>query len=134
MLLYLPRLSAFSIAPTLTVQLISVFSLLCFSVFGRQDSLDYLDACPKVVIISYKMLSHLRKSMITRRWALMIIDESHNIRCTKMKQENNQVVILSCKNPVPPIHKGNLVLSIFGISYFATLVIITLFCLVTPFD
>ncbi|KAK1679074.1 hypothetical protein QYE76_039922 [Lolium multiflorum] len=59
-------------------------------VFGRQDSLDYLDACPKVVIISYKMLSHLRKSMITRRWALMIIDESHNIRCTKMKQENNQ--------------------------------------------
>jgi len=59
-------------------------------VFGRQDSLDYLDACPKVVIISYKMLSHLRRSMSTRRWALMIIDESHNIRCTKMKQENNQ--------------------------------------------
>ncbi|KQK15412.1 DNA annealing helicase and endonuclease ZRANB3 [Brachypodium distachyon] len=59
-------------------------------VFGRQDSLEYLDACPKVVVISYKMLSRLRKSMVNRRWALMIIDESHNIRCTKMKEEKNE--------------------------------------------
>ncbi|XP_020151028.1 uncharacterized protein [Aegilops tauschii subsp. strangulata] len=59
-------------------------------VFGRRDSLEYLDFCPKVVVISYTMLSILRKSMINRRWALMIIDESHNIRCTKMKEENTQ--------------------------------------------
>lgn len=59
-------------------------------VFGRQDNLDYLDASPRVVVISYKMLSRLRKSMVNRRWALMIIDESHNIRCTKKKQEKNE--------------------------------------------
>uniref|UniRef100_A0A0D9X150 Helicase ATP-binding domain-containing protein n=1 Tax=Leersia perrieri TaxID=77586 RepID=A0A0D9X150_9ORYZ len=59
-------------------------------VFGHQDSLERLGACPKAVVISYQMLSRLRKSMMNRRWALMIIDESHNIRCTKKKNEKNE--------------------------------------------
>ncbi|KAF0907158.1 hypothetical protein E2562_015680 [Oryza meyeriana var. granulata] len=59
-------------------------------VFGHQDSLERLGACPKAVVISYQMLSRLRKSMMNRRWALMIIDESHNIRCTKKKHEKNE--------------------------------------------
>ncbi|XP_020688035.1 DNA annealing helicase and endonuclease ZRANB3 isoform X1 [Dendrobium catenatum] len=56
-------------------------------VFGRQNNLDYLDKAPKIVVISYTMLSRLRKSMIDREWSLLIVDESHNIRCTKKKME-----------------------------------------------
>ncbi|KAJ4791573.1 chromatin remodeling factor18 [Rhynchospora pubera] len=59
-------------------------------VFGHQNSLDYLKHCPKVVIISYKMLSRLKSSMIDKKWALMIVDESHNIRCTKKKAEKDE--------------------------------------------
>uniref|UniRef100_A0A0E0LKL3 Helicase ATP-binding domain-containing protein n=1 Tax=Oryza punctata TaxID=4537 RepID=A0A0E0LKL3_ORYPU len=59
-------------------------------VFGHQDSLERVGACPKAVVISYQMLSRLRKSMMNRRWALMIIDESHNIRCTKKTHEKNE--------------------------------------------
>ncbi|KAF3323361.1 DNA annealing helicase and endonuclease ZRANB3 [Carex littledalei] len=59
-------------------------------VFGHQNSLHYLEHCPKVVIISYRMLSRLKKSMIDKNWALMIIDESHNIRCTKKKSEKDE--------------------------------------------
>lgn len=62
-----------------------------FPVFGHQNSLDYLEHCPKVVIISYRMLSRLKKSMIDKNWAVMIIDESHNIRCTKKKTEKDEV-------------------------------------------
>ncbi|XP_035816379.1 uncharacterized protein [Zea mays] len=56
-------------------------------VFGRQDSLEHLNATPRAVIISYQMLSRLRESMVNRTWALMIVDESHNIRCTKKLEE-----------------------------------------------
>lgn len=66
-----------------------------FSVFGRQDSLEHLNATPRAVIISYKMLSRLRESMVNRTWALMIVDESHNIRCTKKQEEKNEVLMLS---------------------------------------
>ncbi|KAG8079874.1 hypothetical protein GUJ93_ZPchr0007g4194 [Zizania palustris] len=59
-------------------------------VFGHQDNLERLGASPKAVVISYQMLSRLKKSMMNRRWALMIIDESHNIRCTKKKHEKNE--------------------------------------------
>ncbi|KAJ3673121.1 hypothetical protein LUZ60_006495 [Juncus effusus] len=59
-------------------------------VFGHQNSLDYLEHCPKVVIISYRMLSRLKRSMIDKKWGLMIIDESHNIRCTKKKAESEE--------------------------------------------
>ncbi|KAF8664147.1 hypothetical protein HU200_054895 [Digitaria exilis] len=59
-------------------------------VFGRQDSLEHLSATPGAVIISYQMLSRLRESMASRTWALMIVDESHNIRCTKKKEEKSE--------------------------------------------
>ncbi|RCV13837.1 hypothetical protein SETIT_2G378100v2 [Setaria italica] len=59
-------------------------------VFGRQDSLEHLSATPRAVIISYQMLSRLRESMANKTWALMIVDESHNIRCTKKKVEKNE--------------------------------------------
>jgi SNF2 family DNA or RNA helicase len=64
-----------------------------FSVFGRQDSLEHLSATPRAVIISYQMLSRLRESMANRTWALMIVDESHNIRCTKKKEEKHEVLV-----------------------------------------
>ena len=64
-----------------------------FAVFGRQDSLEYLSATPRAVIISYQMLSRLRESMANRTWALMIVDESHNIRCTET-EEKYEVLIL----------------------------------------
>jgi hypothetical protein len=35
--------------------------------------------------------------MANRTWALMIVDESHNIRCTK-KEEKYEVLILSGNN------------------------------------
>ncbi|KAK8933688.1 CHD3-type chromatin-remodeling factor PICKLE [Platanthera zijinensis] len=59
-------------------------------VFGRQNNLDYLEGSPKIVVISYTMLSRLRKSMLEREWSLMIVDESHNIRCTKKKVESEE--------------------------------------------
>ncbi|WOK92311.1 DNA annealing helicase and endonuclease ZRANB3 isoform X2 [Canna indica] len=59
-------------------------------VFGHQDSLDYLERHPKVVVISYKMLSRLRKTMSERNWSLMIVDESHNVRCTKKHIESEE--------------------------------------------
>ncbi|WVZ66594.1 hypothetical protein U9M48_015789 [Paspalum notatum var. saurae] len=56
-------------------------------VFGRQDSLERLSATPRAVIISYQMLYRLRESMANRTWELMIVDESHNIRCTKQPEK-----------------------------------------------
>ncbi|CAD6340652.1 unnamed protein product [Miscanthus lutarioriparius] len=56
-------------------------------VFGHQDSLEHLNATPRAVITSYQMLSRLRESMVNRTWALMIVDESHNIRCTTKREE-----------------------------------------------
>ncbi|XP_058070254.1 uncharacterized protein LOC131219229 isoform X2 [Magnolia sinica] len=59
-------------------------------VFGHQNNLIYLTKCPKVVVISYTMLHRLRKTMLEREWALMIVDESHNMRCTKKIQESQE--------------------------------------------
>ncbi|MQL74105.1 hypothetical protein Taro_006455, partial [Colocasia esculenta] len=56
-------------------------------VFGHQDNVDHLERFPKVVVISYTMLHRLRRSMLKRHWALVIVDESHNIRCTKKALE-----------------------------------------------
>ncbi|KAJ1291737.1 hypothetical protein BS78_02G339000 [Paspalum vaginatum] len=68
-------------------------------VFGRQDSLEHLSATPRAVIISYQMLYRLRESMANRTWALMIVDESHNLRCTKKpeKYETKAVLHLASK-------------------------------------
>ncbi|KAJ8643977.1 hypothetical protein MRB53_005725 [Persea americana] len=64
-------------------------------VFGHQNNLKYLTRSPKVVVISYTMLHRLRKSMLEQEWALMIVDECHNIRCTKkmMESEETQAVL-----------------------------------------
>lgn len=61
------------------------------SVFGHQNNPSYLTRLPKVVVISYKMLNHLKKSMMEREWAALIIDESHHVRCSKKKIEPEEV-------------------------------------------
>ncbi|ERM99888.1 DNA annealing helicase and endonuclease ZRANB3 isoform X1 [Amborella trichopoda] len=59
-------------------------------VFGHQNNLGNLTRCPKVVVISYTMLHRLRKSMLEQQWAVMIVDESHNVRCTKKMIESQE--------------------------------------------
>ncbi|KAK3125590.1 hypothetical protein QOZ80_7BG0607030 [Eleusine coracana subsp. coracana] len=63
-------------------------------VFGHQDRLEKLGATPKAVIISYNMLTRLQESMVKRSWAVMIIDESHNIRCTKTPEKHETTAVL----------------------------------------
>ncbi|XP_065878162.1 uncharacterized protein [Euphorbia lathyris] len=60
-------------------------------VFGHLNNPAYLTKCPRVVVISYKMFHHLHKSMLEREWALLIVDESHHLRCSKKKSEPNEV-------------------------------------------
>jgi hypothetical protein len=64
-------------------------------VFGHQDNPVYLTRCPKVVVISYTMLHRLRKSMLERKWALLIVDESHHVRATKKTSEPGEVCSVS---------------------------------------
>ncbi|KAI3673372.1 hypothetical protein L6452_39490 [Arctium lappa] len=52
-------------------------------VFGHQNNPANLARFPKVVVISYKMLHNLKKSILGRKWAVLIVDESHHVRCTK---------------------------------------------------
>ncbi|CAL5083901.1 unnamed protein product [Urochloa decumbens] len=72
-------------------------------VFGRQDSLEHLSATPRAVIISYQMLSRLRESMANRTWALMIADESHNIRCTKTEEKCETKAVLHLASKIERI-------------------------------
>ncbi|CAN8298649.1 unnamed protein product [Cochlearia groenlandica] len=60
-------------------------------VFGHQNNPAYLPRWPKVVVISYKMLQHLRKTMLEREWAFLILDESHHVRCSKKKSEPSEI-------------------------------------------
>ncbi|EFH49584.1 SNF2 domain-containing protein [Arabidopsis lyrata subsp. lyrata] len=60
-------------------------------VFGHQDNPAYLPRWPKVVVISYKMLQHLRTTMLEREWALLIVDESHHLRCSKKKSDPPEI-------------------------------------------
>ncbi|CAA7026960.1 unnamed protein product [Microthlaspi erraticum] len=60
-------------------------------VFGHQNNPAYLPKWPKVVVISYKMLQHLRKTMLEREWALLIVDESHHLRCSQKKSETPEL-------------------------------------------
>ncbi|CAN0896056.1 DNA annealing helicase and endonuclease ZRANB3, partial [Linum grandiflorum] len=55
-------------------------------VFGHQNNPAHLEKTPRVVVISFNMLQRLKKTMLERDWALMIIDESHHLRCTKQKE------------------------------------------------
>ncbi|XP_061957012.1 uncharacterized protein LOC133678636 isoform X2 [Populus nigra] len=60
-------------------------------VFGHRTNPMHLTRCPKVVVISYTMLHHLRKTMLEQEWALLIVDESHHVRCSKNKSEPNEI-------------------------------------------
>ncbi|PHT47685.1 hypothetical protein CQW23_11893 [Capsicum baccatum] len=60
-------------------------------VFGHQDNPARLPKCPRVVVTSYTMLRRLRKSMLEQEWATLVVDESHNLRCTKKTSENEEI-------------------------------------------
>ncbi|XP_024170416.1 DNA annealing helicase and endonuclease ZRANB3 isoform X3 [Rosa chinensis] len=60
-------------------------------VFGHENNPANLKKWPRVVVISYTMLHHLQKSMLDREWALLIVDESHHVRCTKKKSEPREI-------------------------------------------
>ncbi|XVF50048.1 hypothetical protein PTKIN_Ptkin04bG0063400 [Pterospermum kingtungense] len=60
-------------------------------VFGHRDNPAYLNKQPKVIVISYTMLNHLRKSMLEQEWALLIVDESHHLRCSKKATEAGEI-------------------------------------------
>ena len=62
-------------------------------VFGRKNNLADNVKTPKVVVISYTMLKRLKKNMMKRKWAMLIVDESHNLRCTRNKVECEEVFI-----------------------------------------
>nr|GEV10233.1 DNA annealing helicase and endonuclease ZRANB3 isoform X1 [Tanacetum cinerariifolium] len=52
-------------------------------VFGHLNNPANLARLPKVVVISYTMLHNLKKSIEKLKWAVLIVDESHHVRCTK---------------------------------------------------
>ncbi|KAK7411371.1 hypothetical protein VNO78_02804 [Psophocarpus tetragonolobus] len=72
-------------------------------VFGHQDNPIYLKRSPKVVVISYTMLHRLRKSMLEREWALLIVDESHHVRCTKKTEPGEIQAVLDVASKVKRI-------------------------------
>lgn len=51
--------------------------------------------CPRVVVISYSMLRRLRMSILEQEWVTLIVDESHNLRCTKKSSERDEVLEFS---------------------------------------
>lgn len=63
--------------------------------FGHRNNPVHLTRLPRVVVISYTMLHRLRKSMIELDWALLIVDESHHVRCSKRTSEPEEVDIVS---------------------------------------
>nr|KYP55768.1 Zinc finger Ran-binding domain-containing protein 3 [Cajanus cajan] len=72
-------------------------------VFGHLDNPVYLTRSPKVVVISYTMLHRLRKSMLEREWALLIVDESHHVRCTKKTEPGEIKAVLDVASKVKRI-------------------------------
>lgn len=70
----------------------TTFFFFLFQVFGHQNNPARLVKCPKVVITSYTMLSRLRKSMSQQDWAVLIVDESHQVRCSKQISESDEVM------------------------------------------
>ncbi|POO01949.1 SNF2 domain-containing protein / helicase domain-containing protein / HNH endonuclease domain-containing protein [Trema orientale] len=69
-------------------------------VFGHQNNPVHLKRCPKVVVISYTMLHRLRKSMLEREWSLLIVDESHHVRCTKKAEPGETKAVLDMATKV----------------------------------
>ncbi|KAJ6291812.1 hypothetical protein OIU76_023823 [Salix suchowensis] len=65
-------------------------------VFGHRNNPVHLTRCPKVVVISYTMLHHLRKAMLEQEWALLIVDESHHIKAVlDVAEKVKRIVLLS---------------------------------------
>ncbi|KAM1081096.1 hypothetical protein EV1_015507 [Malus domestica] len=60
-------------------------------VFGHENNPANLKRWPRVVVISYTMLHRLHKSMLEREWALLVVDESHHVRCTKKSSEPREI-------------------------------------------
>ncbi|XP_052180082.1 uncharacterized protein LOC127793271 isoform X4 [Diospyros lotus] len=60
-------------------------------VFGRENNPIHLTRCPRVVVISYTMLNRLQRSILGQEWALLIVDESHHVRCTKKSSEPGEI-------------------------------------------
>nr|XP_007157652.1 hypothetical protein PHAVU_002G087300g [Phaseolus vulgaris]ESW29646.1 hypothetical protein PHAVU_002G087300g [Phaseolus vulgaris] len=69
-------------------------------VFGHQDNPIYLTRSPRVVVISYTMLHRLRKNMLELEWALLIVDESHHVRCTKKTEPGEIQAVLDVASKV----------------------------------
>ncbi|XP_057952741.1 uncharacterized protein LOC131146912 isoform X2 [Malania oleifera] len=63
-------------------------------VFNHRDNPANLMKCPRIVITSYTMLHHLRKSMLELEWAILIVDESHHVRCTKKMTESEEIKVV----------------------------------------
>ncbi|KAL5544566.1 hypothetical protein UlMin_008350 [Ulmus minor] len=72
-------------------------------VFGHQNNPAHLKRFPKVVVISYTMLHRLRKTMLEREWALLIVDESHHVRCTKKSEPGETKAVLDMATKVKRI-------------------------------
>lgn len=75
----------------LTSFTVNPYTHVSLSVFGHQDNPLHLKKWPKIVVISYKMLHHLRNSMLEHVWACLIVDESHHLRCSKKASEPEEV-------------------------------------------
>ncbi|KGN63703.1 DNA annealing helicase and endonuclease ZRANB3 isoform X1 [Cucumis sativus] len=60
-------------------------------VFGHLDNPCHLSKFPKIVVISYTMLQRLRKSIFQQKWSLLIVDESHHVRCAKKSSEPEEI-------------------------------------------
>ncbi|KAL2479170.1 SNF2 domain-containing protein [Forsythia ovata] len=60
-------------------------------VFCHQDNPAHLTKCPKVVVISYAMLRRLRRFILEQEWVTLIVDESHNLRCTNKSSEPDEL-------------------------------------------
>ncbi|CAH9120943.1 unnamed protein product [Cuscuta epithymum] len=60
-------------------------------VFGHRDNPSHLSRFPRFVVISYTMLKRLRKSILEHKWGIIIVDESHHLRCSKKKYESEEI-------------------------------------------
>ncbi|KAL9227343.1 hypothetical protein vseg_003040 [Gypsophila vaccaria] len=60
-------------------------------VFGHLNNPVHLKRRPKIVVISYTMLHRLRDSILQLEWGVLIVDESHHIRCSKKKSESREI-------------------------------------------
>ncbi|KAG0605049.1 hypothetical protein M758_9G027500 [Ceratodon purpureus] len=61
-------------------------------VFGQKNDLAENMELPRVVVISYHMLTRLRESILSRKWGMVIVDEAHNLRCTRKKVECDETM------------------------------------------